>query len=142
MARQRGGPEDVEPTPASGEAESEASEDELEDDDFRFALKELLAAYEPVLAEDLERARDPQQLEREVRERPVSCEDEFELAGRIFDKFLTEEVAQRLLPREGREQLGPVEKWRWCFRHIRCCVIFGWLLCRRPWTFRSFNYYL
>lgn len=142
MARQRGGPEDDEPTPANGKAEVEASEDELEDDDFRFALRELLAAYEPVLAEDLERARDPQRLEQEVRERPVSCEDEFELAGRIFDKFLTEEVAQRLLPPEGREQLGSVENWRWCFRHIRCCVIFGWLLCRRPWTFRSFNYYL
>ena len=137
MARERRGPDDDEPR------EAELDEEEgLEDEDFQFALKELLAAYEPVLAEDRERARDAERLQKEVRENLPTCDEEFELAGRIFDKFVTEDVAQRLLPVEGREQLGSIEEWRWCLRHIRCCIIFGWLVCRRPWTFRAFNYYL
>jgi hypothetical protein len=139
MARQRTGPGDEEPTGAEHEPDEEEG---LEDEDFQFALKELLAAYEPVLAEELERARDADRLQKEVREHPPTCEDEFQLAARIFDRFFTEEVAQRLLPVEGREQLGSVEQWRWCLRHIRCCVIFGWLVCRRPWTLRAFSYYL
>jgi hypothetical protein len=28
------------------------------------------------------------------------------------------------------------------YSHIRCCIIFGWLVCRAPRTFRSFVYYL
>ena len=41
-----------------------------------------------------------------------------------------------------QESIGPIERWRWCFVHIRCCIIFGWLLCRRQLTFRASNYYL
>ena len=126
----------------AGADEQETDEQELQDEDFRFALRELLAAYEPVLAEELERARAPEQLEEEARKHPPSCEDEFELAARIFDRFFTEEVAERLLPQEGRQQLGSIEEWRWCLRHIRCCIVFGWLVCRGPRTFRAFNYYL
>jgi hypothetical protein len=47
----------------------------------------------------------------------------------------------RLLPAQACEMLGPIERWRWCFLHIRCCIIFGWLLCRRQLTFRASNYY-
>jgi hypothetical protein len=60
----------------------------------------------------------------------------------LFEKFLTEDVAQRLLPAQARELLGPIEQWRWCFLHIRCCLVFGWLACRWPRTFRGFAYYL
>jgi hypothetical protein len=141
MARQRKEPPEEESPGATGE-ESDGDEQELEDDDFQFVLTELLAAYEPVLAEELERARAPERLKQEAREHPPSCEDEFELAGRIFDRFFTEEVAQRLLPKESRQQLGSIEEWRWCLRHIRCCIIFGWLVCRGPRTFRAYNYYL
>ncbi|MCZ7627032.1 MAG: hypothetical protein M5R38_15815 [Candidatus Methylomirabilis sp.] len=48
----------------------------------------------------------------------------------------------RLLPEEGRQLLGPIDRWRWCLLHIRCCIIFGWLVCRGPRTFRAFVYYL
>src|ERR1035438_10087278 len=45
-------------------------------------------------------------------------------------------------PAQARELLGPIEGWRWCLLHIRCCIIFGWLLCRRPRSFRLSAYYL
>jgi hypothetical protein len=141
VARKRDEPED-EPQARLEDEEGPPTEEEVHDEDFQFALKELLAAYEPVLAEELERARDPERLKREALERPPTCDEELALANRIFDKFVTEDVALRLLPPEGRQQLGPVEEWRWCLGHIRCCIIFGWLVCRGPRTFRSFNYYL
>jgi len=123
----------------SGDAESE--HDEIHNEDFQFALKALLAAYQPILEEDLQRAKAPEDLKKEA-EKPASCEDEVALANRIFEKFVTPEVAVRFLPKEGRDLLGPIEQWRWCLLHIRCCIIFGWLVCRGPRTFRSFVYYL
>ena len=116
-------------------------EAELQDQDFQFVLRELLGSYQPILEEELKRAGAPEQLEKDALT-PPSCEDEIALGNRIFERFFTEEVAVRLLPEEGRRQLGPVEQWRWCFRHIRCCLLFGWLVCRSPRTFRGFSYYL
>jgi hypothetical protein len=124
------------------EHEEELHDEELHDEDFQFALKQLLAVYEPILEEELKRAKDPDRLKEEAQDNPPDCEEEFELADRIFDQFFTEEVALRLLPKEGREQFGPVERWRWCLLHIRCCIAFGWLVCRRPLTFRGLVYYL
>jgi hypothetical protein len=124
------------------EPEPTEKEDEIHNDDFQFALKQLLAAYQPILEEELERAKDPEKLKEEAEERPPDCDEEFALANRIFEKFFSEEVALRLLPEEGREQLGPVRRWRWCLLHLRCCMIFGWLVCRRLQTFRGFVYYL
>jgi hypothetical protein len=133
-------PNPKKPLPAE---EAESSEhQEIHSEDFQFVLKHLLAAYQPILEEDLKRAKSPEELKKEAESKPASCEDEVTLANRIFEKFVTEEVAVRLLPEEGRRQLGPIENWRWCFLHIRCCIIFGWLLCRRQRTFRAFAYYL
>ena len=136
MARERKRPKKP---PEEERAEPVGDEEEIHDDDFQFALKELLAAYEPILAEELERAREPERLKQEALEHPPSCEDEFQLAERIFDRFFTEDVAVRLLPAEGRRLLGPIEEWRWCLRHIRCCIIFGWLVCRGQRTFRGYQ---
>jgi hypothetical protein len=131
------------PKKTSPAEETESSEhQEIHSEDFQFVLKHLLAAYQPVLEEDLKRAKSPEELKKEAESKPASCEDEVTLANRIFEKFVTEEVAVRLLPEEGRKQLGAIENWRWCFLHIRCCIIFGWLLCRRQRTFRAFAYYL
>ena len=133
-------PNPKKPSPAE---ETESSEhQEIHSEDFQFVLKQLLDAYAPILEEDLNRAKSPEELKKEAESKPASCEDEVTLANRIFEKFVTEEVAVRLLPEEGRKQLGPIENWRWCFLHIRCCIIFGWLLCRRQRTFRAFAYYL
>lgn len=124
------------------EETKQSVQEEMHNEDFQFALKELLSAYQPILEEELRRVKDPEKLKKEAEENPPDCDDEFALANRIFEKFFTEEVAVRLLPEEGRKQLGPIDRWRWCFLHIRCCIIFGWLICRRPRTFRGFTYYL
>ena len=125
------------------EAELSAEDwEEIHNEDFQAALKALLDAYRPILEEELERSKDPEKLKAEAKEKPPDCGDELALANRIFDKFFTEKVAVQLLPSEGRQQLGPIDRWRWCFLHLRCCIIFGWLVCRRPQTFRGFVYYL
>jgi len=115
---------------------------EIHHEDFQFALKALLDAYRPNLERELERSKDPEKLKQEAEKSPPDCDDELALGGELFEKFFTEEVAVRLLPEEGRELLGPVDNWRWCLLHLRCCLVFGWLVCRRPRTFRAFVYYL
>jgi len=115
---------------------------ELNNPDFQFALKALLAAYQPVFEQQLSLIKNPQELQKQIDARQRSCADEFAEAYALFEKFLTEDVAQRLLPAQARELLGPIDKWRWCYRHIICCLVFGWLVCRWPRTFRGYAYYL
>lgn len=119
-----------------------ADREDVVDDDFRFALRELVDAYKPVLEEDLARASAPEALIKEALANPASCEEEFAYADRLFTRFTSEEVAVRLLPAAAREMMGPAERWRWCLLHLRCCLVFGWLLCRSPRTFRASVYYL
>lgn len=113
-----------------------------ESEDFQYALRALLAAYQPVLEQQLNLIANPQELQRQLQAGRQTCAEEFAEAYALFEKFLTEDVAQRLLPAQARELLGPIEQWRWCFLHIRCCLVFGWLACRWPRTFRGFAYYL
>ena len=121
--------------PKAGAATTESA-------DFQFALRALLAAFQPVLEQQLNLIANPQELQRQVQAGQQTCAEEFAEAYALFEKFLTEDVAQRLLPAQARELLGPIEQWRWCFLHIRCCLAFGWLVCRWPRTFRGFAYYL
>jgi hypothetical protein len=108
------------------------------DDDFQVVLKTLLAAYRPVLEEDLKRAEDPEAIAKDADAPPPGLDEEIALANRIFERFFTEESAIRTLPPEARRQLDAAGNWRWCLGLIRCCLIFGWLLCRRPCTFRAY----
>jgi len=121
---------------------SAISEEETRDSDFQQVLKELMAVYKPLLEEDLNRVSDPEKLLAELLAREPDCDTELELGQRIFGAFYSEATASALLPSAGRQLLGPVERWRWCLLHIRCCTIFGWLVCRGPRTFRGFVYYL
>ena len=89
MARERKRPEDEAAPVEAGDVGDD--EEEIHDEDFQFVLRELLAAYEPILAEELEQARDAGALKKEALEHPPSCEDEFELAERIFERFFNEE---------------------------------------------------
>ncbi|MEO1222607.1 MAG: hypothetical protein AAFX92_00135 [Pseudomonadota bacterium] len=116
-------------------------EEDLNNEDFQFVLGQLLAAYRPILKQELDRAEDPKMLTAELAENPPSCEDELKLAERLFDDFSSEKVTLRLLSATALEQLGPVEQWRWCIAHLRCCLIFGWLVRRAP-TFRAAVRYL
>jgi len=123
------------------EARLEGDESVL-DPDFQSVLEELLNAYKPILEEDLNRTRSAKELTQEALDHPESCEDEFAAADALFGKFITEQYIIRLLHPQARELLGPVDRWRWCLLHIRCCIIFGWLVCRRQRTFRAYSYYL
>ncbi len=114
---------------------------EANNQDFQFALKALIGAYLPVIEEEWKRLQSPV-LDAPVTTAAVGCEDELRLANRVFESFLTEEVASRLLPEAARESLGPAENWKWCLLHARCCLVFGWLVCRGPRTFQSWSYYL
>jgi hypothetical protein len=115
---------------------------ELNNPDFQVALKSLLAAYQPILEEQLNLVKNPQDLQKQVQTGQPTAAEEFAEAHALFEKFLTEDVAQRLLPAQAKELLGPVEQWRWCYEHIICCLVFGWLVCRWPRTFRGYAYYL
>lgn len=109
---------------------------------FLDVLKALTAAYQPILERDLARLTRPEELDKEARAKQFSCEDEIALANEIFGKFWTPEVAQQVLPKQAIELLGPIDRWRWCLLHIRCCFIFGWLVCHSPRTLRRYAYYL
>ena len=115
---------------------------EADDPDFRLVLENLVAAYRPVLEEDLRRASDLDALVKEADGAAPDCEAEMAAAERLFTPFVNEKMALALLPAQARELLGPAESWRGCLLHVRCCIIFGWLLCRRPRNFRLSAYYL
>ncbi len=124
------------------ERDDVSTPEETQDPEFQFVLRELLNAYRPILEAELERAKDPKRLEEEERQSPPGCDEELAQANRLLDAFFSEKTVLRLLPEQARELLGPVERWRWCFRNVRCCLLFGWLVCRGPRTFRAFVYYL
>lgn len=115
---------------------------ELNNPDFQHVLKALLAAYEPVLEQQLNLAKNPQQLQKEAQSDPPRFAEEFAEANALFGKLLTDDVALRMIPEKNRAQLGPVENWRECLQQIRCCIIFGWLVCRGPRTFKAWAYYV
>jgi len=127
---------------AAREAAAPPPSAEIQNQDFQFVLKALLAAYQPILEQQLNLAKNPEELKKEAQSTPPNCADEIAEANAIFGKFFTEDVALRMVPQQGRAQLGPIENWRWCLAHLRCCFIFGWLVCRGPRTFRAWTYYV
>ncbi|MSN26151.1 MAG: hypothetical protein GJV46_09815 [Geobacter sp.] len=115
--------------------------DDVDKENFQIVLKELLNAYRPLLEEELKRSQSPEELQKEALNSAPSCEDELALANRLFTRLADEKVLLRILPASAIEQLGPVDQWRWCQKHLLCCYIFGWLLYRaRSW--RAAVYYL
>lgn len=115
---------------------------EMVNPDFQFVLKAFLAAYEPILKQQLKLANNPTELEREAESGPPTFANERGQAYEVFSKFLTDEVALRLVPSAARQKLGSIDEWRWCLEHMRCGFVFGWLVCRGPRTFRAWSYYL
>lgn len=116
--------------------------DDNNDPDFSAVLQELLAAYQPLLEEDLRRTKSADVLIKEEQDTTPNCEEEFALANRLFERFSQPDTAVRLLPPEAREIIGTINREGWCLRHIRCCLVFGYLVCRRQRTFRGFAYYV
>ncbi len=118
-----------------------AQEPEMKDKDFVAVLDALLNVYRPILEEELERARSSENLIKEADKNPPDCEEEIALADRLFDKFLTQDTAMLILGPQALKELGPISEWEWCWKHIICCLKFGWLLSRAR-TFSAAAYYL
>lgn len=133
---------DMADTPTDTDLDGPLSPDDIGDESFKLALNALLAAHQSQLEDDLKQAKDPERLKAELLKVLPDCEQEFAFADRLFEGFMKEDVAVRLLPEQALQLLGPREDWRWCLLHLRCCLIFGWLVCRRPRNFRAFNYLL
>jgi hypothetical protein len=114
----------------------------LSNQDFKFVLDSLAGAYRPILESELRLAESAETLLQGSAAKPPTCDDEIALAQQLFQKFFTPEVATRLLPVEGQKAFGNVDEWELCYRHILCCLVFGWLVCRGPRTFRGFAYYV
>jgi hypothetical protein len=121
---------------------SESKNAAVSNQDFKLVLDSLLDAYRPILEHELRLAESADTLLQDTNVNPPSCEDEIAVAQQLFQKFFTPEVATSLLPVEGQKAFGDVDEWEWCYRHILCCMVFGWLVCRGPRTFRGFAYYL
>jgi len=110
-------------------------------EDFQFVLEAFLKAYRPFLEHELKLASSPTAL-IDAAKNPPTCADEIQLAKTLFEPFFTKDVALRLLSEQGRAVLGATEEWALCYRRLLCCLIFGWLVCRGPRTFRGFSSYL
>src|SRR5580692_698218 len=110
--------------------------------DLQFVLDALLKAYKPIIEGELKLAESAQTVLQDAEKNPPTCDEEIALATKLFQTFFTPDVATRLLPEESRAIFGNPDQWSWCYRHILCCLMFGWLVCRGPRTYRGFAYYL
>ena len=59
-----------------------------------------MAAYQPIFEQQLNLIKNPQELQKQMQTGQSSCAQEFAEAHALFQKFFTEDVAQRLLPRK------------------------------------------
>ena len=57
---------------------------ELSNPDFQHVLEALLAAYQPVIEQQLNLAKNPQQLQKEAQNAPPDCAREFAEADALF----------------------------------------------------------
>ena len=83
---------------------------ELNNPDFQVVLKALLAAYQPILEQQLNLAKNPEALQKEAQSHPPNCADEFAQADALFRKFFNEDVALRMLPARRPKTTGTNRK--------------------------------
>src|SRR5260370_33828017 len=87
-----------------------SANDELHNEDFQFVLKALLAAYQPILKQELKLAGDPAELSKAAEAGPPKCEDEIARANQLFGAFFTDELAQKMLSAEHQQKLAPMHQ--------------------------------
>lgn len=68
--------------------------------------------------------------------------DDVAQATYLAERLYTEELASRFFPRDAAAVLGKGEEWRWCLPLVRCCWMFGWLICRGCRDYTALRYYL
>ncbi|HET6764354.1 MAG TPA: hypothetical protein VFH27_11800 [Longimicrobiaceae bacterium] len=102
-------------------------------------FQEFLAAFAPALQRGLE---DQPPADADLAAGPPPPADDVALASTLADRLYTEDLARRFFPREAAEVLGPDAGWRVCLPLVRCCWMFGWLVCRGCRDYQALNYYL
>ena len=68
--------------------------------------------------------------------------DDVALATRLSERLFSDELAGRYFPPDAEAVLGPGDEWRACLPLVRCCWMFGWLVCRGCRDYNALNYYL
>jgi hypothetical protein len=109
-----------------------AAQDPRSDQD-EVLLAEFMEAYGPVLGAGTD--EDGTTL-------AAGPQDEVATAQAVAERLFADDLALRFFPPEAREVLGPEQEWRWCLPYVRCCWMFGWLICRGCRDYRALNYYL
>jgi hypothetical protein len=112
------------------------AEPRVDPEQDRFAL--LLRALAPVLSA----ATDEPAPDGEGGVGVLRPVDDVALATQAAEQFFTDDTALQYFPREAAEILGPEAEWRWCLPYVRCCWMFGWLVCHGCRDFTALNYYL
>ncbi len=105
----------------------------MEDADFQAAFRLLLFACVP-LVERPWRGADSQ--------RAGDDGEELALAGRLFERFFTEDAARRMAGPGYAECCDTSGAGQRCMRDMRECMTFGWVLGRGRRTPRAYAYYL
>jgi hypothetical protein len=100
------------------------------DDGGEALLQLFMDAYAPLL-------RPPDE-----GETTPAAQDDVAAAAAVAERLFSEETALRFLPESAAQVLGPIDEWRWCLQYVRCCWIFGFLVCRGCRDYRTLNYYL
>jgi hypothetical protein len=111
-----------------------AAQDTRDDDVGDDLLRVLLEAYAP--------AAGGGDADDQGTVSAAGPQDEVATAQAVAERLFADDVALRFLPASAREVLGPVQEWRWCLAYVRCCWMFGWLICRGCRDYRALNYYL
>ncbi len=125
--------DDEVPTTRSGRLTDAGAE---QDDEFEAFLK----AFAPALQSGLDEPPFTELRPGEVPGLPPT--DDVALAAHLAERLYTDELAVRFFPRNAAEVLGPGDAWRWCLPLVRCCWMFGWLVCRGCRDYNALNYYL
>lgn len=111
-----------------------AAQDTRDDGESDDLLRMLLEAYAP--------AAGGGHVDDQATVSAAGAQDEVATAQAVAERLFAEDLALRFLPASAREVLGPVQEWRWCLAYVRCCWMFGWLICRGCRDYRALNYYL
>jgi hypothetical protein len=112
-----------------------------DDAESRAGLERLLETFGPELAEAGDQAVAPG-ASLAAFTAAGGPQDDVARAAELAARLFTGESAAAHFPPDVRERLGDPREWLFCLPYVRCCWMFGWLVCRGCRDYRALNYYL